>query len=102
MILRSINIIFRIILIPIYVIVGFARIGIEVITRLSCWVFYLIGGILILATILSAGFGLEDSEGIRQMLIGSGVFLLIPQVVTVVSVLLEVLMNVIGRKIRTS
>jgi hypothetical protein len=94
--------IFRIILIPIYIIVGFVRISVEVISRLSCWIFYLIAGILILTAVLSAGFGTEDGEGVKQLLIGSGVFLLIPQIVTVFSVLLELLSEMIERRIRAN
>ena len=59
------------------------------VTFLHCWIFYLLGSVLLATAVLS--FLMKQSQGIEalQMLIGGFVIFMIPQVVGSVVVFLE-------------
>lgn len=90
----------RILLIPLYVILLVFRIVINMMLRLGAWMFYFLGGLCLLTTILCYYMQLETSEDLRSMLIGSGVFLVIPQAVEILSAVLEVTTEVVGYRIK--
>lgn len=80
----------RIICIPVYFILMFLRLITEIVLRLSAWIFYLLGALFLLVTIMCYCMQIETSEGLRRMLIGCGVFILIPQAAEFLSAFLEV------------
>lgn len=89
-----------ILLIPIYIMLTVLRFVVSMMLRLGAWMFYLIGGLCLLTTILCYYMQLESPEGLRHMLIGSGIFLLIPQAVEILSAVLEVATEIIGCRIK--
>ena len=88
----------KIILIPIYVVLIVIKTVLGLLIRLSDWVFYAIGGLLLLVTALSYYFGLESGDSIRNMIIGSGTFLLIPQAAGLIEGFMEFCTMIIGDK----
>lgn len=85
---------------PVYIIVAIVKCAVDILSRLSAWVFGVLAGIMMLVTLLCYLFGLESGDSIRHMLISSGVVFLVPQVISIVSALLEVLTEVIGDHIK--
>ena len=85
---------------PIYIIVAIVKCAVDILSRLSTWIFGVLAGMMLLVTLLCYLFGLESGESIRHMLLSSGVMFLIPQIVSIISALLEVLTEVIGDHIK--
>ena len=94
--------IIRMILIPIYVVVTVLRIGLSLILKLSDWIFYLLGILFLLVTACCYYMQIESGEGLKHMIIGSGIMFLIPQVATLLTGVLEVAGEVIGDRIRVN
>lgn len=92
--------IIRCLLTPVYILVGIIRLAVDIISRLSGWIFGALAGLLLLVTLLCYFFGLEDGAEIRHMLIGCGILFLIPQIAAVLSAMLEGLTEIIGDHIR--
>jgi len=92
--------IIRCILTPLYIIVGIIKLIVDVLNRVSGWIFGALAGLLLLVTVLCYFFGLERGAELRHMLISCGVIFLIPQIMTVMSALLDVLTEIIGDSIR--
>ena len=90
----------RIILTPIYIILMVLRLAVNLMLQLGAWVFYLIGGLCLLTTVLCYYMQSESPEGLHHMIIGSGIFLLIPQVVEILAAMLEVATEVIIYRIK--
>lgn len=74
----------------------------NLIIKISDWIFYVIGGLFLLTTILCYYMQIEDGEGLRQMIIGSGIMFLIPQAAGIIAGLLEFLGEVLSNKISTA
>lgn len=85
---------------PIYIIVAIAKCAVDILSRLSTWIFGVLAGMMLLVTLLCYLFGLESGDSIRHMLLSSGIVFLIPQVISIISTLLEVLAEVIGDHIK--
>ena len=94
--------IIRIILIPIYMVVTVLRIGLSLVVKLSDWIFYLLGILFLLVTVCCYYMQIESGEGLKQMIIGSGIMFLIPQVASLLTGALEVAGEVIGDRIRVN
>lgn len=91
----------KIILMPLYIAVVVLRLGVNVMLGLSAWVFYLLGGLFLLATVCSYYMQLESAAGLRHMIIGSGVMFIIPQAVLILAGLLEVAAEIINDQMRS-
>lgn len=91
----------RIVLTPVYIILTAFRIVVELMLHLSAWIFYLLGGVFLLATVCSYYMQLETAEGLRHMLIGTGTMFIIPQAVSILSGLLEVAAEIVGDQMRS-
>ena len=85
---------------PIYIIVAIVKCAVDILSRLSTWIFGVFAGMMLLVTLLCYLFGLESGDSIRHMLLSSGIVFLIPQVISIISTLLEVLAEVIGDHIK--
>lgn len=90
----------KIIFIPLYIIVLIIRIILDVILRLSAWIFYTVAGLLLIVTVFCYCMQLESPAGIRQMLIGCGTILVLPQAATIFSALVEFTAEVLRERIR--
>lgn len=91
----------KIVLLPIYIVLTVLRIVIDLMLRISTWIFYLIGGVLLLTTIGCYYFQIESGENIRNMLIGTGVFFIIPQAVTILAGMVEVAAEIVGNRLKS-
>ena len=91
----------KIVLMPIYIAIIVLRFGVDMMLRLSAWVFYLLGGVFLLATVCSYYMQLESAEGLRHMIIGSGLMFIIPQAVSILAGLLEVAAEIINDQMRS-
>lgn len=89
----------RIILLPVYVIIRIMAVAINIIIRLSDWIFYVLGFLFLLATVLCYYMQIESGAGLRHMIIGSGIMFLIPQAAGLLAGVLEVTGDLIGNKV---
>jgi len=78
------------VLMPVYLLLLAVRVVFGIVIKMADWIFYLLGGLFLLITILSYYFGLENGEGIRSMLISCGIMFLIPQAAVLIEGILEV------------
>lgn len=90
----------KIVLMPIYLLLLAVRVVFGIIIRMADWIFYLLGGLFLLVSILCYYFGLESGDSLRRMVISSGTMFLIPQVAVLLEGILEIctlrLGNIIG------
>jgi len=93
--------IIKILLMPLYIILLLFRIAVDMVLRLSAWIFYALAGLFLLTAICCYYMQIESAVGIRQMLISSGIMLILPQVVTAISAVLEVAAEILGDKIKS-
>jgi len=93
--------IIKILLMPLYIILLLFRIAVDMVLRLSAWIFYALAGLFLLTAICCYYMQIESAVGIRQMLISSGIMLILPQVVTAISAVLEVATEILGDKIKS-
>ena len=73
--------------------------ALRIMIHMSDWIFYVIGWLLLLVTALSFYMEIESGIGIRRMIIGSGVFFLIPQAAVMLEAALEICTNNISSRI---
>ena len=93
--------IIKILLMPLYIILLLFRIAVDMVLRLSAWILYALAGLFLLTAICCYYMQIESAVGIRQMLISSGIMLILPQVVTAISAVLEVAAEILGDKIKS-
>ena len=74
----------------------------NLIIRISDWIFYVLGGLMLLTTVLCYYMQIESGEGLRQMLIASGTMFLIPQAAGMVAGALEVAGEILRDIVRTA
>lgn len=90
----------KIVLLPVYLLLLAFRVVFGIIIRMADWIFYLLGGLFLLVSILCYYFGLESGDSLRHMVISSGTMFLIPQVAVLLEGILEIctlrLGNIIG------
>lgn len=90
----------KIVILPIYLLLLAVRVVFGILIRMADWIFYLLGGLFLLITILCYYFGLESGDSLRSMVISSGIMFLIPQAAVLVEGILEIctlkLGNIIG------
>lgn len=91
----------RIVLMPVYIALTLLRIGIDLLLSLSAWIFYLLAIFLLIITACCYYMQIESAEGIKHMIIGSGVFLIIPQAASILAGILEVATEIIGDRMRS-
>ena len=85
---------------PIYIFVLLVRIALDMLVRVSEWVFYAIGGIMLLTTIFCYYMQLESSAELHRMIVCCGVMFLLPQAVSLLSGALAVATEILGDRIR--
>jgi len=93
--------IIKILLMPLYIILLLFRIAVDMVLRLSAWIFYALAGLFLLTAICCYYMQIESAVGIRQMMISSGIMLILPQAVTAISAVLEVAAEILGDKIKS-
>lgn len=93
--------IIKILLMPLYIILLLFRIAVDMVLRLSAWIFYVLAGLFLLTAICCYYMQIESTVGIRQMLISSGIMFILPQAVTAISAVLEVAAEILGDKIKS-
>ena len=91
--------IIKMVLLPIYILLLAARVIFGMLIRIADWIFYLLGGLFLLVTILSYYFGLETGDSLRSMTISSGILFLIPQAASLLEGVLEFSTMILGDKI---
>ena len=91
--------IIRMILLPVYIILVAIRLVFGIVIRMADWLFYLLGGLLLLVTVLSYYFGLETGESLKSMVISSGILFIIPQAASLLEGVLEFCTMILGDKI---
>lgn len=92
----------KILLAPIYTVLLILRIGINIMLQISSWVFYLLGGLLLLATVCCYYMQIESAEGLRSMIVGSGIFLIIPVGASMLSGVIEVAEEIVRDRMRSA
>ena len=92
--------IIKALLMPVYVIILIIHLAVSLVLKMSAWIFYLLGGLFLLTTILCYYMQLETAGELHRMLICSGVMFMIPQIATMLSVFLEVAVEALGARIR--
>lgn len=80
----------KIILMPVYLLLLAARVVFGIVIHMADWIFYLLGGLFLIVTILCYYFGLESGDSLRGMVISSGILFLIPQAAVLVEGILEI------------
>lgn len=91
--------IIKMILLPVYIILVAIRLVFGIVIRMADWIFYLLGGLLLLVTVLSYYFGLETGESLKSMVISSGILFIIPQAASLLEGVLEFSTMILGDKI---
>ena len=92
----------RILLLPVYIILLAVRLVIDMMLRLSAWIFYAIAGLFLLTTICCYYMQLESAENIRSLLISCGMLLIIPQGASIIAGILEVTTEIVGDRMRSA
>lgn len=92
--------ILKLLLTPIYIILFIVTLTVNVVLRLSAWIFYLLGGLCLLTTICCYYMQLESAAGLHHMIICSGILLLLPQTAEMLSAVLSVTTEIIGDRIK--
>ena len=91
--------IIKALLMPVYLVILIIHLAVSLALKMSAWIFYLLGGLFLLTTICCYYMQLEIAVELRRMLICSGVMFMIPQIATMLSVFLEVAIEVLGASI---
>lgn len=84
---------------PVYLALLAVRIVFDLLNRLSAWVFYIIAFLLLLTAGLCYYMEIDTALEIRRTLIGSGIFFMIPQSVSILAGMAEVAAEVIRNRI---
>ena len=90
----------RILLIPIYIIVLLLSVILNLVLRLSAWVFYVLAGLFMIVTVCCYYMQIETGDELRRMLICCGVLFILPQAAEMLSAVLTVSAEIIGDRIR--
>lgn len=71
---------FRILLLPVWLVVSVINMVGTFLVGLSTWIFYLIAGIAVIAAVCSVGFQLYTWQEVKNNFVAAFVFILIPNV----------------------
>ena len=91
--------IIKMILLPLYILLLAVRVIFGMLIRISDWIFYLLGGLFLLVTVLCYYFGLETGESLRSMVISCGILFMIPQAASILEGVLEFCTMILGDRI---
>ena len=91
----------RVLLIPAFIALTALKLVIDLVLRLSAWVFYLMAMMILLVAFFSYYMQLETAESIKQMVISAGMLLIIPQGTTLLAGVIEVAAEIVGDRIKS-
>lgn len=89
----------RVIYLPMYMVLMAVRLIVNLLLRMSAWIFYMIAFLFLLTAVLCYYMDLDSAVGIRQTVIGGGLFFIIPQAASILAGLLDGVAEVIRDRI---